>query len=222
MIRSKKDYQFYLKADRIALGCKPTENWIKNVLFPDQIWRFQRLLRRTEYYFNCKKGLLWKLSKLITSYRFKRLGEKLGFTIPLNVFGPGLSIAHRGTIVVNENAIIGANCRIHICVNIGTSAGYSDKAPIIGDNIYIGPGAKIYGDIKIANNTAIAANAVVNKNFIVENNAIGGIPAKVLRQIDIRNMNILATELLKTDLSEDLMIGKTAKEINELYKNLNK
>lgn len=40
------------------------------------------------------------------------LGEKLGFSIGLNVFGPGLSIAHYGCIVVNSGARIGTNCRI--------------------------------------------------------------------------------------------------------------
>ena len=54
-------------------------------------------------------------------YRFKlrKLQIKLGFPIPSNVFGPGLSIAHYGTIVVSEHASIGCNCRIHVGVNIG-------------------------------------------------------------------------------------------------------
>lgn len=67
---------------------------------------------------------------------------RLGFTIPLNVFGPGLCIAHRGTIVVNKNAKVGKNCRIHACTNIGSNID-GVSAPQIGNNVYIGPGAKI-------------------------------------------------------------------------------
>jgi serine O-acetyltransferase len=66
-----------------------------------------------------------------------------------------LSIAHQGTIVVNSNTKIGKNCRIHVCVNIGTSAGETNYAPVIGDNAYKGSGVKIYGNIKLGNNIAI-------------------------------------------------------------------
>lgn len=85
---------------------------------------------------------------------------------------------HRGTIVVNDKAQIGANCRLHVCVNIGEHRGC---APRIGDNVYIGPGAKIFGDIEIADNIQIGANAVVNKSFTTPGISIGGVPAKRLR-----------------------------------------
>jgi serine O-acetyltransferase len=105
---------------------------------------------------------------------------RLGFSIPINVFGPGLSIAHRGTIVVNAGTRIGANCRLHVCVNIGAGAGSGGKAPTLGDNCYIAPGAKIFGDVVIGPNTAIGANAVVNKSFPQGGVTIGGVPAKVI------------------------------------------
>jgi serine O-acetyltransferase len=97
-----------------------------------------------------------------------------------NTFGPGLSIAHRGNIVVNGGARIGANCRIHVGVNIGTEAGKADAAPTIGDNCYIGPGAKIFGPIMIGPNTVIGANAVVNKSYPEGNQTLGGIPAQAI------------------------------------------
>jgi serine O-acetyltransferase len=118
---------------------------------------------------------------LVDDNQIRYLGIKLGFTIPPNVFGPGLSIAHPGTIVVNPDARIGANCRLHVCVNIGTQAGEHSAVPALGDNCYIGPGAKLFGSINIGNNVVIAANAVVNKNF-PDNVTIGGVPAKVISQ----------------------------------------
>jgi serine O-acetyltransferase len=65
-------------------------------------------------------------------------------------------------------------------VNVGTQAGVSEAVPTIGDNCYIGPGAKIFGAIVIGDNTTIGANAVVNSSFPGGNTTIAGIPAKVV------------------------------------------
>lgn len=83
-------------------------------------------------------------------------------------------MVHRGTVVINKNARIGANCRVHVCVNIGD---WNGAAPSIGDNVYIGPGAKIFGGIEIASDIAIGANVVVNKSFMEKRISIAGVPA---------------------------------------------
>ena len=166
MIQSKKDYLIYLEADRIALGVPPFTmvTYLKELIRRDFIWKFQRLLRKAEYYKNVKSAnsFFGKLVYVFIKIRFKNLSVKLGFSIPENVFGPGLAILHYGTIIVNHRSKIGANCRMHACTNIGESGGVAG-APVIGDNVYIGPGAKIFGAISIANDCAIAANAAVNK-----------------------------------------------------------
>lgn len=190
MIRSKEDFLIFLEADRIALGRNKTVFLDKliRLISPDYIWDFQRLLRKTEYYKNVKKnGVVNKLIYLYLRLKYKKLSIKLGFTIPENVFGPGLAIVHYGTIVVNKNVKVGANCRIHVDTNIGASGG-TNKAPQIGDNVYIAPGAKIFGDIKIPNNSAIGANSVVTKSFEEEGMMIAGIPAKIIRPIVIKQI----------------------------------
>jgi serine O-acetyltransferase len=106
---------------------------------------------------------------------------RLGYSIPPNCFGPGLAIIHRGTIVINDASIIGANCRIHTCVNIGATSGQKE-APEIGNNVYIAPGVKIFGGVTIADNIAIGANAVVNKSFLEPNITIAGVPAKKISE----------------------------------------
>jgi serine O-acetyltransferase len=53
---------------------------------------------------------------------------------------------------------------------------------MIGDNCYIGPGAKIFGAIEIGPDVAIGANAVVNKSFPGGGVTLGGIPARVISQ----------------------------------------
>jgi len=188
MIKTKQDYLFYLEADRIALNRKKgLSAEIKQFVFPDYIWSFQRKLRKIEYYNNCRTDVIGRLFYFVLKVNFRKTSLKLGFSIPMNVFGPGLAIVHYGTIVVNPKAIVGSNCRIHPCTNIGASGG-NPNAPEIGDNVYIGPGAKIYGDIKIGNNIAIGANSSVNKSFVDNDIMIAGSPAKKIKEIDIRKI----------------------------------
>ena len=175
MIESYEDYLKYIEADRISLH---TTRTLKNLLL-DDIWQYQKLMRKLEYLTNCNKN---RVLKIIIALLYRKKGRKLGFTIPINVFGPGLAIAHIGTIVVNSDVKVGANCRLHVCVNIGTAAGKIAEAPTIGDNCYIGPGVKMFGKITIGPNVVIGANAVVNKSFPEGNLTIGGVPAKVISQ----------------------------------------
>lgn len=117
---------------------------------------------------------------LIYKFRYHRESIKLGFSIPENVFGPGLSIAHYGSIIVNPSARVGSNCRIHVGVNIGANK-TEDDVPVIGNNVYIGPGAKIFGKITIGDNTKIGANAVVLDSS-KGNCTLVGIPVKEVRR----------------------------------------
>ncbi|NQZ45279.1 MAG: serine acetyltransferase [Flavobacteriaceae bacterium] len=189
MIQSRADYKAYITQDQIARGLRfnSPKQRLKDWVYRDPTWKFQKLLRRTEFYFNKKKNPLEWLYYWYLEYRFKKLSIKLGFSIPKNVFGPGLAIPHYGLIVVNSKTKVGKNCRIHVGVNIGASGGFPE-APQIGDNVYIGPGAKIYGNISIANNVAIAANASVGRSIEEEHIVVGGIPAKKIKEFDIKQI----------------------------------
>ncbi|MCO4469865.1 serine acetyltransferase [Streptococcus infantarius subsp. infantarius] len=190
MITSKKEYLFYLEQDKKALGIKkrfPS-------LIGDEVWKFQRRLRRTEFLKNTSgSNLIKKFFYALSMIKFHKLRVKYGFSIPLNVFGPGLSIAHRGTIVVNGNAKIGKNCRIQECTTIGATNG-SSCAPILGDNIFIGSGARIIGDIRIADNIAIGANALVCKDCLESGITIAGVPAKKISDKDSHQNLLLKVE----------------------------
>lgn len=182
-INSKKDRDYFISADLKSQGIAKISLKMKVIsLFVPQIWKYEYLLRNLEYTINTQKKLR---SKLI-SLRFQRLGTKLGFTVEPNVFGPGLCLCHNGTIVINGNCKIGVNARIHAGVNIGNYSRFDenwvpDNAPSIGDNVYIGPGAKLFGKIKIGDNVAIGANAVVNKD-VPDNVTVGGVPAKIINR----------------------------------------
>ncbi|MDO4975176.1 MAG: hypothetical protein Q4E61_02520, partial [Alphaproteobacteria bacterium] len=101
-----------------------------------------------------------------------------------NVFGPGLCLNHCNGVVVSGNARIGSNARLNAGVNIGEFQRFNVKstgsnAPIIGTNVYIGPGAKIFGPCHIGDNVAIGANAVVNKDVPDGCTAVG-VPARII------------------------------------------
>ena len=173
MIKSKKDLNMYLEEDKRALNI--TKRYPK--IFSDEIWKFQIRLRKYEYAENCLRSKIYIPYRIWRKLLFKHMSVKLGFTIPPNVFDSGLSIAHYGTIVINNNAKIGKNCRIQEGVNIGSTNG-SNLAPIIGDNVFIGSGAKIIGNIKIGDDIVIGAGAVVVKSYMERGITIGGVPAK--------------------------------------------
>ncbi|MCX8487137.1 MAG: serine acetyltransferase [Crocinitomicaceae bacterium] len=173
---NREQLHYYLEADRISLGCQT----MRPRLIGDDIWKFERALRYYEFWL-MQSNKIWSLMpRLFWRYRYYKLSIRLNFENPPFVVGPGLSLAHRGPVIINPHARIGKNCRIHSGVNIGTNAGTQVEAPTIGDNCYIGPGAKLFGLIKIGNGIAIAAQAVVNRTFDESNVTLGGIPARII------------------------------------------
>ena len=178
MVNNYKADKEYLRQALLSPGF---EGGTLSARLKDRRFRFYKSLRLAEYFTNCHpKGILNIVGKLIR-LRHHFLCEKYNWTIPVNVFGKGLAIVHTGTIVVNSDAKIGENCRVHVCVNIGSAwkrGGVEAGAPQIGNNVYIGPGAKIFGPVIIGDNIAIGANAVVNESFPEGNCTIAGVPAK--------------------------------------------
>jgi len=114
-------------------------------------------------------------------FKIRRLQYKFGYDIPIGTtIEPGFYIGHFGGIVITYKALIGKNCNISQGVTIGySSRGKNIGYPIIKNNVYIGPGAVIIGNITIGNNAAIGANAVV-LNDIPDNGVAAGIPARII------------------------------------------
>jgi len=188
-IKSKNELRYYILSDLMSNNI--TKLSIKQKLFDKKI-AFQIIMRKLSYYkYKSNKHFINKIMYIYYRMKYKRLSYLLGFSIDPDTFGPGLSIAHYGSIVVNRNVRVGKNCRIHSCVNIGEG---NKKNPIIGDNVYIGPGAKIFGKIKIGNNVAIGANAVVN-NDVPDNVTVGGVPAKSISHKDSSKLIIKGAEM---------------------------
>lgn len=174
--RSSREHKFYLQAD-LASNALEQWHWYDRYRYP--IVGFLRLLRHVEY-LDGRRGP-FRAVRFVQLWRLRQLGMKLGFTIPRHAFGPGLSLAHYGSIVVNGDVRVGRNARIHSGVNIGVAHG---KVPQIGDNVYLGPGAKLFGGITVGSGAVVGANAVVNRD-VPPGAVVGGIPARIIAdQVD--------------------------------------
>jgi serine O-acetyltransferase len=80
---------------------------------------------------------------------------------------------------------------------IGIGAGRTSKLPTIGDDVFIGPGAKIFGDVVLANGIAVGANSVVNSSFTEEGITIAGAPARKVSDKGSKYLLVNATEIWK-------------------------
>lgn len=151
-------------AQDLSAHYPPLSNWTISSWFRFPILRWQRRLRRIESYERLKSNMSFISMIHCNFLRFfhKHNSVQLGFSIPPHVFGPGLSIAHWGTIAVEQKARIGKNCRIHQGVTIGSSKG---QVPIIGDDCFIGANAVIIGGVQLGNNVKVGASAVVTRSF---------------------------------------------------------
>ena len=101
-----------------------------------------------------------------------------GISIPAACrIGKGLRIHHFGGIIFHCQVKMGENCTVYQGVTLGDKGGWG-APPAIGDNVLIGAGAKVLGDILIGDNVAIGANAVVVSSIPANSIAVG-IPARV-------------------------------------------
>ncbi len=135
------------------------------------IKKFQRTLRKVEYYKNTGK----KLRYIIGALRLRRMQNLYGLRIGPNTCGRGLKIMHLGSILLN--GVVGENCSLHINTAL-VAKGTSNARPELGDNVVVGVGAVIVGGVKVADGVAIGAGAVVTKNIDEPDIAVAGCPAK--------------------------------------------
>jgi serine O-acetyltransferase len=119
----------------------------------------------------------------VARWCYNRRRFRYGISIPFDTdIGPGFFIGHFGGIVVNGSSRIGRNCNISHGVTLGqTNRGERRGCPVVGDNVYIGPGAKLIGGIRVGDRAAIGANAVVTRD-VPAGAVVAGIPAKVISQ----------------------------------------
>jgi serine O-acetyltransferase len=93
--------------------------------------------------------------------------------------GEDLHLIHSGNIQIHPRTIIGDRCGIQQDVTIGTNFG--EETPVIGNDVYIGAGAKILGGVTIGDGAVIAANSLVITDVPPNTTAIG-VPARLWKR----------------------------------------
>lgn len=126
------------------------------------------------FYFNKNKNKIFKFNFYLARIFMKTFINKNNH-IPLEtIIKEGIKFPHFIGIIISGHAKIGSNCTILHGVTIGTDD-FKDslKAPVIGNNVFLGAGCKIIGNVKIGDNTKVGANAVITKN-VPENCTVVG------------------------------------------------
>ena len=137
------------------------------------VYRFGR------WRYGIKPGFVRKFFSMLYHFQFKLIQILTGIELPCEVeIGNNFIIDHFGGIVVSGYAKIGDNCRIRNGVVIGLRRVEEKVAPVIGNNVDIGTGAKLLGPISIGDDSLIGANAVVLCD-VPPNSIAAGVPAVV-------------------------------------------
>lgn len=94
--------------------------------------------------------------------------------------GPGFYVGHFGQIFVGPGCVFGRNCNISQGVTVGLARrGGVWGTPVIGERVYLAPGCKVVGPIRLADGTVVGANAVMSRDS-VEDSVWAGIPARMI------------------------------------------
>lgn len=133
---------------------------------------------------------LYRCSHWLYRHRLKHVSKFLDWTNRLlfACWCPGSATIGKGTrlgywgagTVIHSNTVLGKNCMVGQGVTIGRNFG-DTKVPVIGDDVYIGAGSKVFGEIMIGNNVIIGANSVVNKS-VPDNCTVAGNPFRILKE----------------------------------------
>ncbi len=130
-------------------------------------YRIAHFLQKIHLYFLAR--LLSQLTRLFTGIEIH----------PGATIGKGLFIDHGMGVVIGETTIIGDDVKMFHGVTLGgTGKDKGKRHPTIGNNVEIGAGAKVLGDITIGDNVRIGANAVVLKDVPKDHIAVG-VPARI-------------------------------------------
>lgn len=173
--RWRADLDRYVEASRNPRGFARR---LRLVLFVESLWAIG-LYRFGQYLYEEAPRPLRALLRVPYELARKLVVIAVGIHLhPRTRIGPGLFIAHFGGIWVNPRAVLGAHCNLAHGVTIGAPDA-EPAAPVLGDRVWVGPGAVVTGPIRIGSRAVIGANSLVSSNLPEAAVAVG-VPARVL------------------------------------------
>jgi len=184
-------------------------SWEVLLLYPGMhalMWyRFAHIFYKAQLYFLAR--LLSQTARLCTGIEIHP-GAKIG---------KRFFIDHGMGVVIGETAIIGDDVLLYQGVTLGgTGLEKGKRHPTIGNNVVIGGGAKVLGNIVVGDNSYIGANAVVNKD-VPANSTVVGVPGRVTKQ-DGKKIDVILDHI---HIVDPIMqnIEELEKRIEKLEKN---
>ena len=101
---------------------------------------------------------------------------------PAAQIGKHFFIDHAMGVVIGETTIVGDNCVLYQGVTLGGTGNETGKRhPTLGNNVTVGTGAKVLGNIRIGNNVKIGGNSVVVKD-VPDNCTVVGVPGRIIKR----------------------------------------
>ena len=141
---------------------------------------------------------LWGSGRKDLSYFIQmRVSEVFGVDIhPAATLGRGIMVDHAHSIVIGETAVVGDNvCMLRSVTLGGTGKADGDRHPKIGDNVLIGAGAKVLGNISVGSCSRIAAGSVVLED-VPPCTTVAGVPARVVGKAGCDQPSMMMDQLL--------------------------
>ncbi len=146
------------------------------------------------FLYPCVRVMFWfRIAHFFYKIKLKFIGEGIMFLLrrrygieihPAAKIGKRLFIDHGVGVVIGETTIIGDDCTIYQGVSLGgTGKEKGKRHPTIGNNVMIGAGAQILGNVTIGDNTKIGANTVVLHN-VESNQTVVGVKGKEVPKIE--------------------------------------
>jgi serine O-acetyltransferase len=180
LIASPLLFPYYLASAKILINADVTRWSELQKLSGPFLLRLLRLFGdkafRTLYFHRLKCG---SVAGAVFGWLFALLYKPLDtLVIYTRDIGPGLIIQHGISTIIAARKI-GANCWINQQVTIGYTNDYD--CPTLGDNVKVGCGAKILGNVIVGNNVLVGANAVVVKDAPSDCTVVG-VPASIVRR----------------------------------------
>ncbi len=201
-------YEFKFDLDRYVY--RGVGSWQYALLTKQGLWAL------AEYRFShwvltkVQVPLVLQMLKIIGALWHKLIEITTGIDLPkYTKVGKGLYIGHFGGIIVSPYTEIGEFCHLSHDVTIGVGGrGEKSGVPTVGNRVFIGPGARIFGPIKIGDDVAIGANSVVTKD-VPDRAVVMGIPAQIV------NFNGSEEYICYRDLAADANRDRSATSASE-------
>jgi serine O-acetyltransferase len=158
-------------------------DWARQGLWVMLVYRFGRWRYGIE-----NRILRWPFSLL---YKLLKVLSQImtGIDLPCEVrLGRRFLIEHFGGIIISGDTVFGDDCVVRNGVTVGLRHRGVRGAPMIGNRVDIGAGAKVLGPIRIGNDVAIGANAVVIEE-VPDGCLAVGVPARIIPRGDATSIH---------------------------------